>query len=320
MYDNLILKLRNTDVSSTDFLSETSQYFDVSNENNFNGNIVLSGSLNNDFNVTLNRGYIKLSGSLCKWFLGDNFQTLHRSDTKMAIEKISDTLHLPFDKSTVSRIDVAQNFIVKQLVENYYNHFGEWVDGNKKSTRAPMTESGKIEGIYYYQRLGLLVFYDKIKEQTVKNRPIPELYQNRNVLRYEQRYKSRLSEAFNIESVTASTLYDEKFYINLLNKWKENYFNIKKINDISINLSTMKTKTDLYNLGVLALVEIAGGELNIINQMKEAQRSGVLSKKQAYDLKQAITSACKEKADVTVKNDCITELDKKIAEAVRHYR
>jgi len=42
--------------------------------------------------------------------------------------------------------------------------------------------------LYYYQSRGLLVFYDKIKEQQAKNQLIPELYQNRNVLRYEQRH------------------------------------------------------------------------------------------------------------------------------------
>jgi len=317
MYDNLILKLRNFDVPDIDFLSETAQYFDVKNENSFDGEIVLYGFLNDEFKVMAKRSGINLSGSLCKYYLGDNFQTLGRGDTKRAIEKLSDTLHLPIEKATVSRLDVAQNFIVKQQLENYYNHFGKLKNG----WRSPVTNDiGKIETIYYYQSNGLLIFYDKVKEQTVKRQPIPELYQDRNVLRYEQRYTKRLPKAFNVERVTASLIYGEKFYIDVIDKWKDNYFNIQKLNDITFNFEAMRTKTDLYNLGVLALVDMAGGELNFISQMQEAQRNGILTRKQSFDIKQAVTSACKERIGITAKNDCILELDKKVVEAVKFYR
>jgi hypothetical protein len=35
-------------------------------------------------------------------------------------------------------------------------------------------------------------------------------------------------------------------------------------------------------------------------------------KKAAFDLKQAVTAACMEKAGITAKNECILELDKKV--------
>jgi len=253
---------------------------------------------------------------LCKYHLGDNFQTLGRSDTKRAIEQLSDTLHLPIDKAQVTKLDIAQNFIVKQPLEVYYNHFGEL----KHANRAPVTANGEIETLYYYQRLGLLVFYNKLKEQQAKKQHIPELYQNRNVLRYEQRYKSRLPKSFNVERVTGSLLYDEAFYIKVIDKWKNNYFNIKKLNDITLNFEAMKNITDLNNLGVLALVEMQGGELNLINQIKEAQLSGQLTKKQAFDLKNRVTTACKIKDGITAPNEAILELDKKVIEAVKYYR
>ena len=63
-------------------------------------------------------------GSLCKYYLGDNFQTLGRGDTKQAIEMLSDTLHLPLHKATVTRIDIAQNYIVKHPTSVYFNHLG----------------------------------------------------------------------------------------------------------------------------------------------------------------------------------------------------
>jgi hypothetical protein len=197
-----------------------------------------------------------------------------------------------------------------------YNHFGEL----KGSNCSPITRDGKTETLYYYQSRGLLVFYDKIKEWKSQKQPIPELYRGRSVLRYEQRYKGRLSKSFNVERVTASMLYDEKFYIGVINRWRDNYFSIKKINDTNINFEAMKTKRDLYTLGVLSLMESQGGELSFSSQIAENQKTGVLSKKQAFDLKQAVMEAGKVKEGLTVKNEAILELDKKIKEAVKFYR
>jgi hypothetical protein len=314
--DSLDIKARNSDVPGIDFLCETPRYFDVAGEHNFRGEPVITGTLDN-FKITVNRGGINITeGSLCKWYLGDNFQTLGRGDIQRAIEKMSDTLHLPVGRATVTRLDIAQNFIVKQPVEVYYNHLGEMKHGG----RAPITRDGEIEGLYYYQSRGLLVFYDKIKEQQTKKRHIPELYRGRNVLRYEQRYRSSLPKTFNVERVTGAMLYDEAFYMGVIDRWRDNYFNIKKINDINIKFEAMKTKRDLYTMGVLSLVESQGGELSILSQITEAQKTGILSKKQAFDLKKAVREACKSKTGLTASNEVILELDKKVKDAVRYYR
>jgi hypothetical protein len=159
-----------------------------------------------------------------------------------------------------------------------------------------------------------------LNEQKRKSGTIPELYQNRNVLRYEQRYKSRLAKIFNVECVQAAMLYSEEHYIAMLNRWRDTYKSIKKINDITLNFSSMKGKKDLYNLGVLALVQQAGGELAVLEQIKEAQKSNQLSKKAAFDIRQAVVEATKNKADITATNEAIKELDKKIDEAVKYYR
>jgi hypothetical protein len=316
MYDNIDFRLRNTDVSGIDFLSETPCYFDVTGEHCFNGETVISGTFD-DFRITVNKNGVNIkNSSLCKWYLGDNFQTLGRSDVQRAIEKLSDMLHLPVDEATITRLDIAQNFIVKQKVDVYYNHLGELKGG----MRSPMTSMGRIESLYYYQSRGLLIFYDKVKEQQAKKQEIKELYQNSNVLRYEQRYFKRLHQSFNVERVTGAMLYNEKFYIDVIDRWRDNYRAIKKINDININFEAMRTKKDLYTMGVLSLIESQGGELSVITQIAEAQKMGILSKKQAFDLKQAITDACKVKEGLAVKNEAILEMDKKVTEAAKFYR
>lgn len=106
----------------------------------------------------------------------------------------------------------------------------------------------------------------------------------------------------------------------MLNRWKEAYKAIQKINDVSLNFQAMRTKQQLYKMGVLSLVEQAGGQIRMIAQINEAQKRGELSKKQAFDLRQAVNDACKIREGLTAQNEAITELDRKVCEAVKFYR
>ena len=95
---------------------------------------------------------------------------------------------------------------------------------------------------------------------------------------------------------------------------------IQKINDVVPNFEAMKTTKELKTMGLLALVEKAGGQLAMLEQIAEAAKCGTLSRKQAYDLRQAINEACKVNADIVVPNEAITELDRKVKEGLRFYR
>ena len=280
-----------------DFLAEMPCFLENVGEHYYNGEAVITGSLNG-LKISLNRYQMKIKdGSLCKWYLGDNFQTMGRGDTQRAIEKLSDTLHVPMSKATVTRLDLSHLGILKYA-----------------------TRLQEPNGIYYSQTGGRLCFYDKNREQKSHREPIPELYEGRNVLRYEQRYINRIASQFKVSEVTGAMLYDEAFYIGLLNRWREAYKAIQKINDISLNFQAMRTKQQLYKMGVLSLIEQAGGQLQMIEQINEAQKRGELSKKQAFDLRQAINEACKIRDGLTVPNEAIQELDKKVSEAVKYYR
>ena len=120
--------------------------------------------------------------------------------------------------------------------------------------------------------------------------------------------------------VTGGLLYDEAFYIKLLNRWKDTYKEIQKINDLTFNFAAMKTKQEFYKMGLIALIERAGGQLEMIAHINDAQRRGDLSKKQAFDLRKAVNDACTSKEGLTAPNEAIKELDKKVLEAVRFYR
>ena len=164
-----------------------------------------------------------------------------------------------------------------------------------------------------------LVFYDKVKEQKAKHETIPEIYSNRHLLRYEMRFKTRLRQQFNQTEVRASLLYDEPFYMGIINRWYNEYKAIQKINEITLNFAAMRTKREFYKAGLLTLIEKSGGELAMINQINEAYQTSKLTKKEAFDLRQAVKDACKAEF-ATVESDLIQELNEKVKQSVRFYR
>lgn len=311
MYDSVNFRLWQSEAGGVDFLGEIPCVLDDLGEHYYNGEVVLTGSLNG-LKISLNRNQMKIKdGSLCKWYLGDNFKAMGRGDTQKALEKLSDILHVDMSKASVTRLDIAQNMIMMHPVDVYINHLGLL----RYSTR--LLEPNEL---YYVQTNGRLCFYDKNREQKTKKENIPELYKERNVLRYEQRYNQRIASNLGVCEVTGGMLYDEAFYCKILDRWKDTYKAIQKINDIQINFKAMRTKKELQLMGVLSLVEQAGGQLQMIAQINEAQKLGTLTKKQAFDLREAVKEACKVKDGVMIESEAITELDKKILEAVRFYR
>jgi hypothetical protein len=214
-------------------------------------------------------------------------------------------------KSIVYRLDIAQNFVLRYPPDVYMSHLGML----KYSTRL------QNDGSVYYQRTGAkLCFYDKNREQKSKREAVPELYEGKNVLRYEQRYTQRVARQLNVADVTGALLYDEAFYMDLLNRWRDTYKAIQKVNDITLNFQAMTTKRELYKMGVLSLIEQVGGQLQMVAQINEAAKRGELTKRQAFDLRRAVNDACKVRTGLTVPNDAIQELDKKVNEAVMFYR
>lgn len=311
MFDSINFKLTRIDYNGADFLEEVPCYINDVSEHHYSNGVVITGSLGN-LKVSLNEYQIKIKdGSLCKWYLGDNLQTMGRKDTERAVEKLSDLLHLPISKAQVTRIDVSQNFIMKFPPSVYMQHLGQ------------MRNAARLEepnSLYYRKADCGLCFYDKAREQKAKKETLPELYEGRNVLRYEQRYERRIAKHLEVPEVRAAMLYNEAFYIDLLNRWRDDYKSIQKINDVQLNFEVMRNKKDLNRMGILSLVESVGGENAMIKQIAEAQQQGKLNKKQAFDLRQAVKDACTIRNGLVVENEAIAELNKKVVEAVRFYR
>ena len=199
MYDTINFRLTAEDVCNIDFLEETPCYLNNIAHHIFSGVPVVTGDLGG-LKVVASEWQVKVKdASLCKWYLGDNFQELGRGTTQQAIEKLSDDLHLPMDRATITRLDVGVNIITKHPPLTYLTHMG--VLAHAQRLQQP-------KGLYYSKRDEMLCFYDKVMECKAHNELLPPLYRGRNVLRYEQRYMHRIHSRLKVPAVTGATLYD----------------------------------------------------------------------------------------------------------------
>jgi len=310
MYDNIDLKLPAEEAGGMNLLNEIPARLTKCSQTVYdNGSTSVIG-YHGILKVRVTEQAVKIhDSSLCKWFLGDNFQGMARGDVRRSIEKLSDVLHLPMHRADVTRIDVAQNLIMKHEKAVYFNHLGTLQYYNRFL---------QANGLYYTNTNKVLLFYEKVHEQTDKGQPIPEMYRGRVVLRYEQRYKRRLLQTFNLPELKASTWNDPVFYCGIIDRWRSEYERIRKINDIQINYSMVKTKKEQAIQAILFYIDQRGGELQVIGEIREAYKRGELTKKQAHDLRSQVEEACRAKV-LTSTSDVIQELDKKVKEAVRFY-
>ena len=307
MYDTVNMYLSREQVPDISYLKEIPQYLtSVSNEGVSCFGEYINGYLGT-LKVSISERRVKISdSSLCKYYLGDNFKSLARGDTKRAIEKICDELHLPFSKAPITRLDIAHNMMMKYPEKNYYQYLGE-AQYYKRLEQS--------NGLYYNTQKRQLVFYGKEYEQRTKHKPIPDLYKKRSVLRYELRFKSRLKEQFKRSEITAALLYDQDFYSYLLKRWEKEYFAIQKItNKMTSLVPNGSTKNFIENLALLSLLDI--GQPKVLATVKEWQSTGKVTKKQASDIRSKVKKLSMQ--PISDKgNFLIDELDKKIVQVAR---
>lgn len=311
MYDTVGLRLIVEDGRGVSPMESIPPLLDrLAGVNHLPGSEYVSGYLG-DLKITVRPNSVRVSrGSLCKWHLGDNYLTLDRRGAQEAIEHLSDILHLPMAEADVTRLDFGTNLIMKHPVSAYLGHLGalRYYKRNEAS-----------DGLYYLGYGKGLSFYDKNRERASAGEPIPGLYAGRDVLRYEMRYTEQIPKQLKRPYVTAADLYDRTFFDGMLHRWRDTYKAIQKINDITPDFSMITKKSELYRLGVLALVEKHGGQQKFIGHIKTACATGVLTKKQAHDLRDAVNDACSLRPGTTSTSELIAELDKKIRDTVKLY-
>lgn len=307
MYDTVNFRLDKASAGGLDLINHVPQFLDKVNiEAISNGMPWVTGSLSN-LNINVRDSSVSISkSSLCKFHHGHNFQELTRQNTKYSIERISDLLHLPFEKANVTRLDFAANMIMDYPEEVYYPYLGEM----QYYKRLPHPN-----GLYFSTKNKTLIIYGKIREQKEKRQTIPQEYKDKYLLRYELRYLRRLPSQLNQSEVLAKHLYDERFYSILLNKWAIEFFKIRFGKSRILSLPPTPKKQELIdNLASLAIQD--HGQEWVFALIREAQKTGICNNKQAYDQRSAIRKICSTKKP-NEDNEHVDELIAKLQEKVR---
>lgn len=135
------------------------------------------------------------------------------------------------------------------------------------------------------------------------------------MLRFEIRFNSRLKEQMK-KTVKLYHLYDEDFFLNILNIWKESYFGINKLkilnNDIQSYRNFKNYKDHLlvkciHEMGLDNILKDIDNNRDLFNSSPEASRTKIQIKKLVNNNK------------YTGEHDLIKELDDKILEVVSFY-
>ena len=309
MLDTIGLRLNRESVSNIDLLAEIPCYLSDVTEHYKGDQVYISGHLKN-LRVSINENGISIKGSLAKYFLNDNFQTLMRSDIEQAIEQVSDELHIPIQHARVSRLDMAQNIVTDFEPETYYGYLGEC----QYFMRLVQPHS-----LYYSNGSRTKLFYNKVIEGKHKGQITPHAWLNTNILRYEYRLTNRVAKSVKKTIVEAKDLFDEQFYMLIIDKYVEEFENINKLSRINFNTEIMNSPKDfIKQMALLKIQEI--GQIETLSIIEEMRSKQVFNKKEYYSrLKREIKELCKI-PEITENSELISELDQKIKAVKENYR
>ncbi len=202
-----------------------SGYLDNGNENCSmkTGEVSVYGNVEN-IKVTQYFGGYSIQGSLPKFLYGNNVCQLTRKEVGLAIEKLSDRLHLPLDDADITKIEVGANICLAKQHTAYTRLLGDM----PRMQRVSMADSlyyqgsGKVHPRQYY-------FYDKVAEVRKSGGTMPQGLEAANMMRYEMRLKGRLPFQLSIPEFKGSTLQDRVVYQELINRWLNGYLSIHKL-------------------------------------------------------------------------------------------
>ncbi|GAB3494009.1 hypothetical protein GCM10027341_09650 [Spirosoma knui] len=261
MYDTAHLFLPTEQAGGIDLPAYVPKLLDrVSEHYHDNGSASVSGHLSN-LRVSAGGAGLWVKGSLCTYYYQNNFGSLTRQDTYRTIEQLSDALCLPMSRANVGRIDVGKTMLVKHPPAAYFAELGLCQYYARLS---------QPKSIRYQNGKRVLTFYDKKAEGKQHGAVLPAIWINRNALRYEARFMSRLPQQFNQAEVLAANLHEERFYMGVIDRWVKEFGAIQKVNQVDVNLKqSMRSIKDFSHIAERLLVQCLGGEtaaLELIEQ------------------------------------------------------
>lgn len=256
--------------------------------------------------VSISAGGLSIIGSLPKFLFGSNVYPLNKRAAAQALEKLADILHIQVSEADVKGIEFGANYLMKRPVAEYLSKLGTMPRFDRLQVAAnSIRYGGKGK-----QQPKVFAFYDKIAEAATKGMEYPEDLEN--LLRYEIRLNKRLPYQLSVPEVKASTLTEPDFYRQMVKYYQDSYFSISKLNQVKTDvMSEIKTPTDAFNVLVARLLNQAD-QNQIEGFLDELKQAGVFADRKNYSRLKAKIQEVAHKANITISDDLIKELDDEI--------
>ena len=264
------------------------------------------------FRVKLTHKILWFSGSIHKFYKGNNLDSMSFDDLMDALKTLEDNFDIPLKCFEVHRLDLAANIQVSETPINYIKQFFKydkykWV--------------GYINGGGRYQNKSskkVVCFYDKIEE--IKDKKLTSslshnIQEYGNVLRFELRWGKRLSKVFG--TLSLESLLSEKIYESAVNLWAVEYFKINKL-QISKDKPVLSSTSDLEKIALAEKItrESTGEISNYIDGLRKLHNMPLDKNNSKSILKKVKASLELYYAyNDSFEKFLIDELDKKIIEA-----
>lgn len=295
------IKYRLSDYSSdADFREQIPCYLDKVCESKRDNQIFFSGDLGN-LKVRFSKNLLSVENSLCKWYLGDNLQTLTRESIKLANEKLSDILHVNMQNADVIRLDIGYNFPMNHKPKAYFDSLGQLPRYNRLE---------QPNGVCYRTNNKELIFYDKIIEYRRKCGAIPVEYSSLNLLRYELKFLRDIKTTLKRSEIKVQTLSDMNFYTQLIELYSDMYFKVHKEKEINFNIGDMRGVKGLNNAGIALLMNEVGSN-RLLKQIKNNHLIGAITEKEKRGMINRI-GELNAKQNLFVESAIVKELDNSI--------
>ena len=250
---------------------------------------------------------IRIEGSLPKFLYdGGNLIPLNRHTTEEAIKKLSDALQINLEDAGVSSLEFGANLVMRYKPSEYLKRMGELPRRQRYTFN--------VDTLYYRHRgkeqPDTFCMYDKISDAKAKGMPIPQGFEDKNLLRVELRLNGSLAKQMGVPEVAASTLYDRQFYAKIRNRFINTYFSISKLNKLNTHfMESIKTPKDAVDGFLGLMLAKAGGMQEIDAYLEELKANQVFSDRINYKRTRDALYKAASKAKLSSKDELVAELD-----------
>ena len=250
---------------------------------------------------------IRIEGSIAKFLYdGGNLIPLNRQTTEEAVKKLSEALQINLEDARVSSLEFGANFVMRYKPSEYLKRMGELPRRQRYTFNVDTL---------YYRRKGkeqpdTFCLYDKISDAKAKGMPIPQGFEDKNLLRVELRLNGSLAKQMGVAEVKASTLYDRAFYNKIRCRFINTYFSISKLNKLNAHfVKSIKTPKDAVDGFLGLMLAKAGGMQEIDNYLEELKANQVFAERVNYKRTRDALYKAASKAKLSSKDELVAELD-----------